>query len=325
MNRARVRLPFLHISVVLASAWFALAPQAGAVCQEGCFADQNTALGDDALLGITTGVFNTAIGFNALFLNNTGFNNTAVGSHALESNTSGSANTSAGVAALKNNTTGTVNTAIGVAALDRNTTGSNNIAVGSGAGGSLNTGDNNIDIGHPGADQEANTIRIGMQGIQTATFIAGVSGGAVIGQAVKVNDTGQIGTAPSSVRFKQNIKPMDKASEAIHALKPVTFIYKKEIDSEGSPQFGLVAEDVEKVNPDLVTRDKQGKPYTVRYEAVNAMLLNEFLKEHHMVGELKKEIAALTATVKEQAAQIQKISAQVELSRSAPQTIVKNQ
>jgi predicted RNase H-like nuclease (RuvC/YqgF family) len=117
---------------------------------------------------------------------------------------------------------------------------------------------------------------------------------------------------------------MDKASEAILALKPVSFRYKKELDPDGIPQFGLVAEEVEKVNPDLVARDDQGKPYTVRYEAVNAMLLNEFLKEHRTVEELKKEIAALTATVKEQASQIQKVSAHLSLSKSAPQTVLNN-
>src|SRR5204862_6868772 len=110
---------------------------------------------------------------------------------------------------------------------------------------------------------------------------------------------------------------MDKASEAILSLRPVTFRYKKDLDPDGIPQFGLVAEEVETVNPDLVARDEQGKPYTVRYEAVNAMLLNEFLKEHKTVQELKKQIAALTATVK-------KVSAQVETSRPAPQTIVDN-
>jgi hypothetical protein len=116
-------------------------------------------------------------------------------------------------------------------------------------------------------------------------------------------------------------KPMDKASEAILALKPVTFRYKHEIDPKGTPEFGLMAEEVEKVNPDLVARDDHGTPFTVHYEAVNAMLLNEFLKEHRTVQELKKEIAALTATVKEQAAQIQKVSAQIELSKPTPQMV----
>jgi hypothetical protein len=150
----------------------------------------------------------------------------------------------------------------------------------------------------------------------------------VTGAGVFVNPSGQLGTLPSSQRFKDDIKPMDKASEAILALKPVTFHYKKELDPEGIPQFCLVAEDVEKVNPDLVVRDAEGKVNTVRYEAVNAMLLNEFLKEHRTVKEqgatiagLKTEIAALAATVKEQAAQIQKVSAQLEASKPAPQVV----
>ena len=127
---------------------------------------------------------------------------------------------------------------------------------------------------------EANTIRIGKSGVQTKTVVAGIHGVGVTGTAVVVGSTGQLGVAPSSQRFKAEIKPMGKASEGILALKPVTFRYKKDIDPDSIPQFGLVAEEVEKVNPDLVVRDKEGKPYTVRYEAVNAMLLNEFLKEH---------------------------------------------
>jgi predicted ribosome quality control (RQC) complex YloA/Tae2 family protein len=189
----------------------------------------------------------------------------------------------------------------------------------------LTTGDNNIDIGNSGIPDEANTIRVGTQGTQKKTFIAGVSGAGVSGMAVKVNAAGQLGTAPSSARFKEAIKPIDKASETILALKPVSFRYKKEIDPERTPQFGLVAEEVDKVNPDLVARDAQGKPYTVRYDAVNAMLLNEFLKEHSTVQELKKEVAALTATVKQQASQIQKVSAQLEMQKPSAETVVNNQ
>src|SRR4029077_10468678 len=142
---------------------------------------------------------------------------------------------------------------------------------------------------------EGRTIRIGTQGTQTRTFVAGISTTGVSGSAVKVNSSGQLGVAPSSARFKQQIKPMDKTSEAILALKPVTFRYKKEIDADQTPQFGLVAEDVEKVNPDLVARDAEGKVYTVRYEAVNAMLLNEFLKARRQIDAHQKQIEALTA------------------------------
>jgi hypothetical protein len=200
--------------------------------------------------------------------------------------------------------------------------------LGTGAGANLTTGNNNIDIGNIGVAAEANTIRIGKKETQTATFIAGISGKTASGGvAVYVNANGKLGTTVSSARFKEQIKPMDKASEAIHALKPVTFRYKQELDPEGIPQFGLVAEEVEKVNADLVARDDQGKVYTVRYEAVNAMLLNEFLKDHQKVQELEANdvqqqnaIKALTAMVKEQASQIQKLSVQLELSKPAPQT-----
>jgi len=201
------------------------------------------------------------------------------------------------------------------------------------AGANLQTGDNNIHIGNAGDDAgESNRIRIGTQSVQRATFIAGISGEAATGSQVIVNSSGRLGVIASSKRFKDDIKPMDKASEAILALKPVTFRYKHDLDPEAIPQFGLVAEQVEKVNPDLVARDEQGKPYTVRYEAVNAMLLNEFLKEHRKVQELEandaaqqKEIKALAAAVKEQAAQIQKVSAQLELSKSAPKTVLNSQ
>jgi trimeric autotransporter adhesin len=178
---------------------------------------------------------------------------------------------------------------------------------------------------------ESGKIRIGIAGTQTATFIAGISGVAVTGSQVVVNANGKLGVTASSARFKDEIKPMDKASEAIHALKPVTFRYKPELDPEGIPQFGLVAEEVEKVNADLVARDDQGKVYTVRYEAVNAMLLNEFLKEHQKVQQLEATVAqqqrgmeVLTAQLKEQASQIQKVSAQLELSKSAPQMVGNN-
>src|SRR5262249_25314036 len=219
----------------------------------------------------------------------------------------------------------------GFQALLSNTTGSSNIAVGFGAGLFLTTGDNNIDIGNSGIPDEANTIRVGTQGTQTKTFIAGVSGAGVSGMAVKVNAAGQIGTAPSSARFKEAIKPIDKASETIFALKPVSFRYKKEIDRERTPQFGLVAEEVDKVNPDLVARDAQGKPYTVRYDAVNAMLLNEFLKEHRKVEEQQSTIGELKTAVAQQQKQIealttglQKVTARVESNQTAPRVASDN-
>jgi trimeric autotransporter adhesin len=294
--------------------------------------NENTANGAGALASNTTGGNNTANGFEALFSNTTGNFNTATGAGALASNTTGGNNTANGGDALSNSTTGNNNTATGVGALFSNTTGGNNIALGNGAGANLTTGDNNIDIANAGVAAEANTIRIGTVGTQRKAFIAGINGAAVMGAAVKVNAAGQLGTAPSSVRYKQDIKPMDKSSEAIHALKPVTFRYKKEIDPEGTPEFGLVAEEVAKVNPDLVVRDAKGEVYTVRYEAVNAMLLNEFLKEHRKVQELEanaveqqKDIKSLVATVKAQAEQIQKVSAQLEVSKPTPKTVLNNQ
>src|SRR6266536_3575259 len=238
----------------------------------------NTANGEYALNRNTTGFYNTAMGESALYSNTSGGSNTATGYWALYSNTTGGSNTANGRSALYNNDAGLANTAIGRDALYNNTTGNSNIALGDGAGGNLTTGNGNIDIGHLGVADESGTIRIGTSGTQTRTFIAGISGATASGgAAVFVNASGQLGTSTSSKRFKDQIKPMDKASEALLALNPVSFRYKKEIDPEGIPQFGLVAEDVAKVNPDLVVRDTDGEIYTVRYDAVNAMLLNEFL------------------------------------------------
>jgi Chaperone of endosialidase len=209
--------------------------------------------------------------------------------------------------------------------------GSNNIALGYNAGGGLRAGDNNIYIGNPGPIKfdESDTIRIGGDvgfGTQTATFIAGIAGATVTGSAVFIDTTsGQLGLMSSSERFKDGIESMGKASEVLLSLRPVTFHYKKNIDPKGAPQFGLVAEDVEKVNPDLVVRDAKGKVFTVRYEAVNAMLLNEFLKEHRTVQEQQKEIKALAAQLKEQAALLQKVSDRLELTKPAPQMAVNNQ
>ena len=359
MNRSPLRLGFLLTVLVLAVAWLAPLQLANAQCPQICDSNlANTALGDFALSGdggqgntaigwsalhSNTGIFNTAIGYDALVFNTTGLFNTAIGSGALNYNTTGHFNTASGDQALLFNTTGNHNTAIGFNALMNNTIGSGNIALGNKAGGDLTTGDNNIDIGNPGIVAEANTIRIGRVGIQTATFIAGISGATVpTGVAVVIDTDGHLGTTTSSARFKENIQRMDKASEAVLALKPVTFRYKHELDPKGVPQFGLVAEDVEKVNPDLVARDEQGKPYTVRYEAVNAMLLNEFLKEHREVQEQKATIAELKSALAQQqkdfqataahqqkqiealTADLQKVSAQVEASRRAQQTVASN-
>jgi hypothetical protein len=280
----------------------------------------NTATGV-ATLELNQGNDNTATGGGALTGNQTGNNNTATGNLALEINFSGSSNTATGSLALQNNELGSNNTADGANVLIE-TSGSNNIALGANAGVNLTTGDNNIDIGNAGVAGESSKIRIGTEGTHTATYIAGIRQAPLVhGTALAVGITadGQLGVRASSARFKEAIKPMDKASEAILALKPVTFRYKKDLDPNCIPQFGLVAEDVEKVNPTLVARDEQGKPYTVHYEAVNAMLLNEFLKEHQTVQDLRATVAQQQKQIDALTAGLLKVSAQVELSKSAPQ------
>jgi uncharacterized coiled-coil protein SlyX len=297
---------------------------------------RNTADGALALFNNTTGLNNTAIGDSTLFNNTTGIDNTAVGWDVLFANTTGVGNTAMGINALLNNN-GDFNTAEGYYALSLNTTGSNNTALGYNAGSNLTTGTNNIDIGYnvQGVGGEHDTIRIGNTDI-TTTIIRGISGQTIpSGATVLVASNGQLGTMTSSARFKEDIKPMDKTSEAVLALRPVSFRYKKEIDPERIAQFGLVAEDVEKVDPDLVVRDNEGKPYSVRYDQVNAMLLNEFIKEHRKVGEQEATIAELKSTVAQQqkrfaeqdnqlaglAAGLQKVTAQIETSRAQPQLV----
>jgi hypothetical protein len=319
----------------------------------GDTAVNNTATGAGALLSNATGGDNTANGAFALFSNTIGTDNTAAGVNALSSNMTGSSNVAYGDFTLFNNITGSNNIALGYTAL-RDTTGSNNIGLGTVAGINLTTGDNNVDIDNQGVAGESNTIRIG-NGSHTSTFVAGISGGVLGGTGIPVlvDAAGQLGTISSSRQFKKEIRPMENASEAILALEPVTFRYKT--DTTNTPQFGLIAEEVAKINPDLVVRDKNGQIYTVRYDAVNAMLLNEFLKEHKQVEEQQtsmaalkvaaaqqrkdfesaiarqrsvsdrataqqqKEIHALTVQLKEQAAHIQKISTQVQITKTAKQ------
>src|SRR6266567_3922634 len=262
-----LRRGFLLIPLVLA--WFALSPSTRAVlpAPDGGYPSNNTAEGTDALFSLTFGTDNTATGFNALYNNTTGAFNTANGFEALLSNIIGNSNTAEGYHALKNNT------------------GAINIGLGVNAGLNLTTGSNNIDIGNSGVAAESATIRIGAAA-QTRTFIAAIRGVTTANAnavPVMIDSAGQLGTMSSSKRFKKEIKPMDQTSETILGLKPVTFHYKS--DGTSTPQFGLIAEEVAKVNPDLVVRDDDGEIYTVRYEAVNAMLLNEFLKEHRRVEE----------------------------------------
>jgi hypothetical protein len=320
---------------------------------DGGYPGENTAEGTDALFRLTTGPGNTAVGFRALARTTSGSGNTAVGDRALERNmtgvdniaigalalsrTTGSENIGIGESTLDNNTTGGANVAVGNFALtlsgDNNTaighralgsssasSGSNNIALGGSAGAFLESGDNNVYIGNSGGLSESNTIRLGDVGHDN-TYIAGIYSVTVAdGIDVLIDSDGHLGTTTSSERFNDQVQSMDKASEAIFLLRPVNFRYKKELDTTGIPRFGLVAEEVEKVNPALVTRDRQGKPYSIRHDAVNAMLLNEFIREHHRVQEqqaaitehkatmtkLRSELNALTETIKEQADQFQK-------------------
>jgi hypothetical protein len=307
----------------------------------------NTGNGIQALYSNTTSSGATATGYQALYHNTTGPGNTATGYRSLVTNTTGSGNTAIGSQALQANASGNSNTAIGRLALV-NTTGSSNIALGASAGQNLTTGGSNIDIGNAGVAGESNIIRLGSA--QNDAFIAGlahISPSATSIAGIKTTDqgqpavavyintnTGQLGTIPppSSRRFKEEIRPMDQTSEAILGLKPVSFRYKKEIDPKGKRQFGLVAEDVAKVNPDLVVRDANGKVYTVRYDAVNAMLLNEFLKEHRKMQQQEATIIELKSAVAQQQRQIeavtvglQKVSTQVEMNRPATQTIANDQ
>jgi len=343
-----IRTEVLSVPVLFALGCLAPSPRAQAVNPppDGGYPGGNTAEGQGALFSLTTGTYNTAVGLFSLrssttaryntavgagtLLVNMAEENTATGAGALLNNTIGFQGTANGTFALLSNTTGHNNTAIGVSALVNNTTGSDNVALGNAAGFYATEGNGNVYIG---------SGTVGVQGESSACYIASIfNRTSVNGVPVLINSDSKLGTTTSSKRFKEEIKPMAKASEALFDLKPVTFRYKKEIDPAGTAQFGLVAEEVEKVNPDLVVRDKEGKPYSVRYDQVNAMLLNEFLKEHRKVeeqqttiGKLESTVAqqqkgmeAVTARLDQQAAQIQKVSAQIELSGPAPQVVLSN-
>jgi endosialidase-like protein len=314
----------------------------------------NVAVGTDALVHNDTGFLNNAVGAFALFNNVDAFGNNAFGDSALLANITASSNTAIGDVALQSNDSSgsglaNNNTAVGAFALISNVDGSENTAVGRSAGFSVTTGSGNTFIGAnagvipPLTGEYNNTILLGILGDDDANNpdgrayignIRDVTTGNADAIPVLIDSDGQLGTASSSRRFKKDIKPMDQTSEAILALKPVTFHYKERDTKKAqeTPQYGLIAEDVAAVNPDLIVRDKDGEIYSVRYDAVSVMLLNEFLKEHREVqeqkatiAEFKKEIANLTATVKEQAAQIQKVNAQLELNNSAARTVASDQ
>jgi hypothetical protein len=306
--------------------------------QSNTTANGNTATGFQALLNNTTGGFNTANGMTALITNTIGFGNVATGFQALHDNTAGNANTAVGTSALQSNTTGgsntaigggalsanvdgDSNTAIGIGALSLNTSGSENVALGEGAGMNVTTATKVICIGSDGANVNTSCFIGNIHGVTTATNDA---------IPVLIDSAGQLGTMNSSRRYKTDIRPIEKASESILRLRPVSFRYK--VHQDANPQFGLIAEDVAQVNPDLVIYDADGKPHTVRYDAVNAMLLNEFLKEHRKVEEHEATIAQLRrdlqANVSTQQKQIealgtdlQRISAQMQMNRTAPQVV----
>ena len=324
---------------------------------DGGYPGFNTAEGTNALKNLTTGEGNTAVGWFSLFSNtdgsfntgvgagtlvlNIGDQNTATGVAALLQNTTGSFNTANGALALSNNIEGDFNTATGEAALFLNTTGNSNTAIGAGALPNNTSGGGNIAVGADAGISVTtanNVICIGLSGqnVSNSCYIGQIFGTTSSGGiGVFINSDGKLGTTTSSQRFKEAIKPMERASEVLFALKPVTFHYKKQIDPAAISQFGLVAEDVEKVNPDLVVRDKEGKPYSVRYDHVNAMLLNEFLKEHRKVEEqdrkireqeititdLKKEMETVVARLKEHDSKFERVSDQLQRSPSELQLV----
>jgi len=378
----KTRIPPVLITFALVCFALVQNAQAVVPAPDGGYPGGNTAEGQNALLSLTTGSFNTANGWLSLravttgsfntgvgagtLALNTADNNTATGAGALLSNTTGCCNTAHGVFALLSNTTGGANTAVGEGALQANVDGSNNTAIGERAlflhpTGSFNTavgrgtligstGSLNTALGwQAGANQTGGQGNVyigagisGVAGEQNTTYIRNVYDSQATARVVYVNSDNKIGTLSSSRRYKEDIKPMDKASEELFALRPVTFRYKKEIDRARALSFGLIAEEVAQISPDLITRDRDGKPETVRYDAVNAMLLNEFLKEHRKVEQQSREILEQRATItelkssvdqqregmevlnaqlREQAAQIQKVSAQLEAGKPAPQVV----
>lgn len=274
----------------------------------------NVATGYTALFSNTSGTSNNANGYGSLYSNLTGYCNVANGYFSLNANTTGIYNTANGNQSLIRNTIGYRNVADGAFALSQNTTGFNNIALGYYAGSELTTGSNNIDIGNVGVPGESGFIRIGKQGTQKQTFVAGIFGATAVGGVpVYVTSSGQLGTLTSSAKFKQNIHDMGNVSDALLALRPVTYQYKSDIDPQATPQFGLIAEEVEKVSPDLVVHDSEHQIYTVRYEAVNAMLLNEVQKQHETITEEKKHAQAQDTVIAEQQKLIESLSKRLEI------------
>ena len=271
----------------------------------------NTAIGNSTLLS-NAGSDNTAVGSDALNANGDGIQNSAVGSLALLSNSSGNFNTATGYQALFRNDTGSANTAFGVNALLHNDSGGANTALGYGAGADVTTGSFNVYIG---ANIGGVADEVGHTYISNISSTVQPPGGDVEYVTVNLN-TKLLGHSSSSRRYKQDIKPMTDVSEGLYRLKPVTYRYKKEIDPKQSAAYGLIAEEVAEVNPALVARNSKGQPESVHYDQVNAMLLNEFLKEHKTVQELKYEAAKQEEQIRSLTSALQKINAQIETSRS---------
>jgi hypothetical protein len=263
--------------------------------------NDNTAVGTSALNEKTHGAHNTATGDRSLEVN-TGSFNVGLGDSTLTENSSGEFNSAAGTYALLSNTTGTGNTALGYQALAENTTGGNNIAIGTSAGEKLTTGSNNIDIGNPGAEDDADTIKIGVSGTQTATFVAGISTAKLTGAAVYVNAKGQLGVLASSERYKTSIKSLESNDEKLQRLRPVTFLLKNEPD--GALQYGLIAEEVAKVYPELVIRDRNGRIDGVRYDELAPILLNEVKKQSVAIQELKRQQRKMIVELEQQMAEM---------------------
>jgi hypothetical protein len=264
--------------------------------------DANTAVGYQALYSNLISSNNTAIGYQALYSNTAlpqpgllvfGGNNTASGAYTLYANTTGSDNTADGLGALQLNTTGWGNTASGLGALYSNRTGTVNIGLGYQAGSKLTTGSHNIEIGNVGAASDNNTIKIGTDGQQAKTFIAGIYNTSVNGSAVMVNSVGQLGVVVSSERFKTAIAPMGSNTEKLQQLRPVSFHLKT--DPNGAVQYGLIAEEVAKVYPELVVRDQNGRIDGVRYDELAPMLLKEVQKQAAEIRDLKKLVVEMQA------------------------------
>jgi trimeric autotransporter adhesin len=272
----------------------------------------NSAFGADSLFTNTIGFNNSAFGSSALFANTSGGGNAAFGTDALDNNTMGGSNSAFGINALFANTTGSQNSAFGTGTLQSLTSGNGNIAIGIASGSSLTTGSSNIYIGNFGAASESNTIRIGTVGTQAAAFMAGISGAtSASGVAVLVNSSGQLGTTTSSRRFKDDIADMAAESDLLMKLRPVAFYYKPELDPTHTRQYGLVAEEVAQVTPQLVVFDKDGVPQTVRYHFVNAMLLNEVQKQRQLIEEHQRANEAQQSTIALQQAEIQDLAARL--------------